>query len=91
MALNGTIIDPGEHSFESLRRDTAAAVEGDDAAVELTIDDVRARLTPVIQKHSPSVVQTSLSTLGVDKLSALKPEQYQELLDVVAKETGEEV
>lgn len=69
----------------------AEPVEEAPEAGDLTIDDVRARLTPIIQKHSPSVVQSSLGELGVSKLSELEPNQYRQLLAVVAKATGEEV
>lgn len=49
----------------------------------LTIDEVRAKLTPTIQAHGPDVVKGVLSQMGVNLLSELPADKYADLLTAV--------
>ncbi len=60
-------------------------------AAKCTVDEIRARLTPVVQKHGPSAIEGPLKALGVEMLTKLPAEKYPELLEGVAAAIGEEV
>ncbi len=60
-------------------------------AAKCTVDEIRARLTPVVQKHGPSAIEGPLKGLGVEMLTKLPAEKYPELLEGVAAAIGEEV
>ncbi len=60
-------------------------------AAKCTVDEIRARLTPVVQKHGPSAIEGPLTALGVEMLTKLPAEKYPELLEGVATAIGEEV
>lgn len=54
-----------------------------EAAPALTIEDVRAALTPVIKNGGSAQVRAALAAMGASKLSDLAPERFSELLEVL--------
>lgn len=60
-------------------------------AASLSADEIRARLTPIIQAEGPDCVSGALVEIGVSMLTELTPEQYPALLAKVHTALGKEV
>lgn len=50
------------------------------SAPTMTIEEVRAKLTPTIQNHGPAIVGEVIRAMGHEKLSDLAPATYADLL-----------
>ena len=60
-------------------------------AANCSVDEIRARLRPIVEKHGAAPIEAALKTLGVDMLTSLAAEQYPALLDGVANAINAEV
>lgn len=83
-----------ESAAENVVADTASAGVGGGKyanAANSSVDEIRARLRPVVEKHGPASIEAALKTLGVDMLTNLSAEQYPALLEGIANAIGVEV
>lgn len=60
-------------------------------AAKLSVDEIRARLLPVMQKHGAPAIEGALKAINQSLLSEVPAEQYPALLKAVANSTGGEV
>jgi hypothetical protein len=57
-------------------------------AANSSADEIRARVTPLVQSHGQEVFQEALSAMGFSMLSELTPDRYPEFLARIAATIG---
>jgi hypothetical protein len=82
---------PAETTVDTLALEPFPGEELYAEAANSSADEIRARLTPLIQSHGQQVFEGALSVMGFTMLSELTPDRYPQFLARVAQSIGQGV